>query len=571
MKQVTFKRLSVEDFKGITKKELEFSDGVTAIFGVNRSGKTSLADSLYWVLFGKSLLGDTRFGIMPIDKLTAIPCVQLEIEVDGVPHTLTRKLKNGSTSDCMIDGVPTPLRAYEQWVEQNIMPIERFKLFSNPLYFPSLGWQEQRALFTDFFEKPSMESVLSAMERDGIKLSGDFEKLIRTMKPEDIQAKMINEIKELEAQKTRKQAVADHLTEEISAAGSISVEELEAERETLTTKWDEAEKEAKKRVEARKPLDDARIKLDTLQNEADNIKFAIRKILNAKQLKINELATLIKATESQVRSKTAEWQQAQAKVVSTVCPACGQAFPADRVNAGEEAKKKLIAQIEEEGKMLREKLNEYNKVLEEAEAVECSELERQYAEKCAEVKEQEAHIKQLESAAEPAPRESIHGMRVRLDEIGKQLAEAGKIGKKTAERDELIRDIEKTVREIEMRERTKKDAGQYILYQAKVTVEAVNAQFNQVKIELFEYQKNGVVKPTFKLLFNGVNFQDTSSTERVLIGLEINEYLKKALDISVPTIIDNFESYRSIPFEALPKQSIVTLVSAEEDITIVHK
>jgi hypothetical protein len=392
------------------------------------------------------------------------------------------------------------------------------------------------------------------------------------MKPEDIQARMKNDIRELDTKKTRKQAVADHLTEEIRAAGSISVATLEAERETLTAKWDKAEQEAEDRRAAKKPLDDATATLSVLKAEADKIKAEIRKATSAKEMKIGEITYLIATTERQIQKKTVEWQQAQAKEVSAVCPACGQAFPADRINAGEEAKKKLIAQIEEEGKALREKLTEYRETLADAESLECNELERQYAEKCGEVKAQEALIERLKSVAEPAPAESIHDMRVRLDEIGKQLAEAGKITDKTTERDRLILDIEKTVREIEMRERTEKDAGQYILYQAKVTVEAVNAQFSQVKIELFEYQKNGVVKPTFKLLFNGVNFQDTSSTELVLIGLEINEYLKTALDVNVPTIIDNFESYKSIPFSALPKQSIVSLVSeCEEDITVVHQ
>ncbi len=562
MKQIIFRRLTVTDFKGISKQEVDFSDGVTVIIGVNRSGKTSLLDALYWVLFGKSLLGETRFGVIPIDKLSAIPCVELIIEVDGEEHTLTRKLIKGGATDCMIDGVPTQVRDYEGWVNLNIMQIDRFKLFSNPLYFSSLAWKEQRELFTSFFENLSKDDVIALMKREDVKLSDGFLDLIGKMGPEDIQEKMKREIKELDTQKTKGQAVADHLTEEIREAKSVSVAALEKERAELTKKWDKAEEKAKEREEAQKPREEARRKLRELHDEAEDIKADIRKAARDKETKVYELERLVSDTEAKMKRKSDEWKREEAREISTVCPTCGQDFPKDRVSAGEEAKKKVLGDIEAEGKALREELNDYKAELKKAEAIEFKDLESQFAEKQTEVSKQKAIVERLESACLPTA-EPVHEMRVRIDDIGVLLAEAGKIKDKTAERDGLIKTIEKTAREIELRERIQKDAGEYIFYQAQATVEAVNTQFDKVKIELFEYQKNGINKPTFKLLYDGVNFQDTSSTERVLIGLEINEYLKKALSVSVPTIIDNFESYKSIQFETLPKQSIVSVVNED--------
>jgi len=117
----------------------------------------------------------------------------------------------------------------------------------------------------------------------------------------------------------------------------------------------------------------------------------------------------------------------------------------------------------------------------------------------------------------------------------------------------------------------KKDAEQFIQYRAMATVEAVNNQFSRVRIELYEYPKNGEPRPTFKLLYNGVNFMDTSSTERVLLGLEINDYLKKSLEVNVPTIIDNFESYPSIDYGTLPKQSIVSIATDDEAFSVMSR
>ena len=563
MKQVIFKQLQVMDFKGVTKHNIEFSPCVTVIYGANRTGKTSLLDALYWVLFGKSLFGDTRFGIVPIKKQSAVPCVELEISIDGDTHTLTRKLKAGGATDCMIDGVPTQVRAYEQWVENNIMPIERFKLFSNPLYFSGLNWQDQRQLFTSFFENPDKADVLAMMEREGVKPTEGFMALIGKMKPEDIQLRMKVAISDLDTQKGKDQAVCDHLTKEIAEAGSISVADLEAERKALSDEWDAKTKRAKAIENKFAKADKESLLLSAIQMESNEIQQKIRRFNMQKEMKVAEIKQLISSTERKIQAKADEWKQAQVKEVKATCPTCGQSFPADRVTAGEDAKKALLEGIEADGKTLKEQLESYRAALADAELENCKPLEILYADKMREFQAQQKIVIELENAKTREPKESISGLRERMDEIGKQIAEAGRVAEKTAERDELIKAIEKSAREIEINERVQKDAGQYILYAAQASVEAVNAMFTNVKIELFEYQKNGVIKPTFKLLYNGVDFGDTSGAERVLIGLEINEYLKSALGASVPTIIDCFGEYPSIEFSMLPKQSVVSIATKE--------
>ncbi|MFA5423504.1 MAG: AAA family ATPase [Phycisphaerae bacterium] len=569
MKQVIFNRLSVQDFKGVNKKEIELSDGVNVIYGANRTGKTSLLDALYWVLFGKSLLGDTRFGIMPINKLSAVPCVELRLEIDAVPRTLTRKLKDGGATDCMIDGVPIKVRDYEQWVENNVMPIDRFKLFSNPLYFSGLGWQEQRQLFTSFFENPDAADVLVVMEREGVKPSAGFLELIGKMKPEDIQAKMKVEITELDTQKTKDQAVADHLTAEIAKSEAVSVPELETERAKLAQEWDEATERAKRQEAAREEVSAAVCKRSNLRQDAEDVQQKIRRFNEDNSADAAAIKARMVAKKEHKQKLADEWKRANVEVIKTTCPTCGQALSADVVNCGETLKANRLKDIEERGKKCNDELAEFQAELDKIAERKCPELETEYAEKKAEFEKQQGIVDNLDAKID-APVESIGTLRARLDEIGKLIAESGKVDDKKTERAELVATIAKTAREIEIRERVQKDAGQYILYSAQAAVEAVNAQFSQVKIELFDYQKNGVVKPTFKLLFNGVDFGDTSSTERVLIGLEINAYLKTALGASVPTIIDNFESYKSIPFTDLPRQSIVSAVSDTEDINIMN-
>lgn len=568
MKEVVFKHLAVRDFKGINEREIEFSDGVTVIYGPNYSGKTSLLDALYWVLFGKSLTGDTRFGIMPIGMDDCEPpCVTLILEVDGEPHTLMRRLLDGSKTDCTIDSVPIKVNDYDKWVTFIIMHVDRFKLFSNPMYFASLPWQEQRELFMGFFDNLPREDVLNMMQRDGKEVSAEFRIRSEKQKPEDIIEAMKREIKDMNAQKLRDQGAADYLTREISMTKTLDISALEAERDELTRQFDEAEKIAKEGEAARAQVDGERQNLRRMQQEAEDIKYEIRTKNREKETRVAHIRQLIVDTEAKLQRKTAEWKAAEAKPVTTTCPTCGQMFPADRISAGEEAKVKLLADIEAEGKALHEELNEHKAALIDAQKIEFPELTRALVEKEAEIKRQQELVAKIESATTPAP-VSVGGITFRLSQINAEITAATKAEGKKAELNELIAKIQKAAAGVEIRERVKMDAEQFIQYRALATVEAVNAQFDRVRIELYDYPKNGEPKPTFKLTYNGVNFGDTSSTERVLLGLEINEYLKKALEVSVPTIIDNFESYISVAFDALPKQSIISIATDDDALSV---
>lgn len=570
MKAIIFKRLSVHDFKGISERTIDFSDNITVIYGPNYSGKTSLLDALYWVLFGKSLTGDTRFGVVPIGKDDATPCVTLTLVVDGEDHTLARRLLDGSKTDCTIDSAPVKVGDYENWVADNIMPIDRFKLFSNPVYFASLSWQEQRALFTGFFENLPREDVLNLMQREGKEVSTEFRIRSEKQSAENIIEAMKREIRELDTTKSKHQGAAEYLAREISAAGEISVDALKAERDGLMEQFDKAVETANNAQAKLDKLADARRVLHGLQQDAENIKFEIREKDRDKQTKIARIRQLIADVEAKIQRKAIEWKEAEARPVPDMCPTCGQPFPDGTMDAAQQAKDKIIADLEGEGNALRKQINDYKADLTDAQNIEFPELTRALVEKEVEIKKQGDAVKKLESAL-PAPPKPVHDIRARIDEIGVQIAYASEVEYKKLERKDLLDKIQKLVVGIEIREHVKKDAEQFIQYRALATVEAVNSQFARVRIELYDYPKNGDPKPTFRLLYGGVNFGDTSSTERVLLGLEINDYLKKAMDVSIPTIIDNFESYISIAYDALPKQSIISMATDDDALCVMSR
>ena len=568
MKRITFQKIVVRDFKGIDKQAVTFCDGVTALYGANYTGKTSLMDAIYWCLFGKSLTGDTRFGVQPIGKKTAVPIVELTINVDGTPHMLTRKL-NGSVTACEIDGAPMQLSEYNAWVDANVEDIERFKLFSNPMYFATLHWTKQRELFTSFFETPPADEVVAAMAQDKVTLVDEFGTLIKTMSADKIQDKMGKEIKELETERNGISARIDEKTRDIDGRGALDTSALEQEREGLKAQWDSMAEDRKAADELTQKIADKRSEIYSMQADKDMTLATAKMDVREKQ---SRYAQEIAGLEARKNSLRYQWQDIEKSNIETVCPTCKQAIPADKVAAAQAEAAKAKADIETEGKQIAEKIKQYEK---ERAALDAAGLPEE-TEKAVEVIENSiakirGEIEVLEKQQADTPPVQSAEIKDRLYNIERMLSSAERLQTDIKRRDELIQSLSKTAREIEMRERIKKDAGQYILYQAKVTVEKVNKQFKGVQIELFEYLKNGNVKETFSLLYNGVPYQDVSSTERVIIGLEINEYLKKALGVSVPTIIDNFESYMSIGLSELPRQSIVSIVDAEQgDISVVH-
>ena len=169
-RQVTLKRLTLVNFKGLRNVVVEFGDGVTTISGRNGTGKTTIADSFAWLLWGKDSEGnsDSKFGIKTNDaEGNFIP--DLEHEVTGLfdvvdtetgeassvelrrvyveewktPKGSTERTLSGHHTDYFFNGVPLKKAEYDAKVAA-IIPEDLFKVITDPYYFLTLHWKAQR-------------------------------------------------------------------------------------------------------------------------------------------------------------------------------------------------------------------------------------------------------------------------------------------------------------------------------------------------------------------------------------------------------------------------------------------
>lgn len=197
--EIKFKKLRVRDFKGMKDMTIEFQPDVTRIMGANHTGKTTTADAISWVLFGKSIQGLTSFGIDPRDDDNNIihhldNSVELAMDVDGKETVLAKTRKEtwgkprgqggevltGHTVDCFANGENLTATDYKATVN-GICKESLFKAVTSPEYFPRLSADDQRTLLVKMVGKKSLADIAHGNKEFTAllgKINGDDEEAI---------------------------------------------------------------------------------------------------------------------------------------------------------------------------------------------------------------------------------------------------------------------------------------------------------------------------------------------------------------------------------------------------------
>lgn len=175
MKNIRIESIKITNFKGIRSLEITPESKNIEIFGANGTGKTTVADAINWVLFGKDVLGRANFAIKTIDKETGkeiekIPHeVELLLSVDNSTIKLTRCLceiwskKNefkGNTTQYLVNDVELKESEYKEYINE-LVDETIFLAITNPRYFANLPWQSQREMLFRMANMQSDEDIMS--------------------------------------------------------------------------------------------------------------------------------------------------------------------------------------------------------------------------------------------------------------------------------------------------------------------------------------------------------------------------------------------------------------------------
>lgn len=367
-------KLELLNFKGLEQFEFEFEGLSATIRGDNATGKTTLFDSMCWLLFGKDSLDKSDFQIKTIRNGEVIPKVNHEVTGtfkldDGRTVELKRVFREkyssprggdvqltGHTTDYFIDGVPVKEKEYKSFIN-SLVSEDVFKLITNPLYFnEQYSWQNRRKLL--------LEMCGDIDDHDVIKSRVDLNKLTQILNGRNVEdhrkvvaAKKTAINKELDMIPVRIDEAVRNKPELISDKDKLQadietfnagIKELEQQKSLIENNLANTEREMqirdiKRTVKAREDelkgeYTRKRQKLRTAYEVALQKSNALQTQKDHYIDRSHELGEEVVRCDTRIAKLTNEFNTINARTFNPkACPTCGQALPADKQQELEQA------------------------------------------------------------------------------------------------------------------------------------------------------------------------------------------------------------------------------------------
>lgn len=374
--RMILKSLYMENFKGIKSLDVNFSNK-TSIKGQNAAGKTTIFDAFTWLLFNKNSAGEEKFNVRPLDKDGhRIDNVEIKvagvIEVDGKEVELSKVQKQnwvkkrgtdtvtlqGNVNSFEIDGYPKSEAEFKTYISGLAQSEEMFKMLTNPQYFSSLKWKEQRDILmklvadvsdvelaqTDAKYAPLIDELEKAPSTDDIRAK--FSKALSEWKKK--QAEIPVRIDEAEKSKVDVDVAEQELLkadlerkiealEDLMAKSDVRIDEMRSEEmhcqfemsaiaQTMNNELSSKKREIEnQKYEHERKLEDVRSSIRKAQYSIESSK----KSISEQTLKKADLVKKYKE-EKEKKFDDSKWIF---DVSTTVCSLCGQRLPEDKIES----------------------------------------------------------------------------------------------------------------------------------------------------------------------------------------------------------------------------------------------
>ena len=561
--QVVFNVLKIRNFRQIAEREFVFDPKTNFIIGKNGSGKTNTLHAITWLLFGKDLDDRSKFAVVPLNPDNTVtesePDVELSMTINGEPHTVRRILRGGSTAQTFIDDMPCrTLKEFDAFVAGIFQTPDRFKIYTNPLHFPSMNWREQRELFMQFFPEPPREAVLERLTlRQGYEpvqsqelLNGNLERL---------GDKLAQDKKELEAERDKIRNQMELLDEQLEGQQGLDEDKLTIERHELREKVKSMRDVIKLAVEHNAGIEKKRLKLtNQRQNALSEMDLLKEGAKHRRERDVQALESEIKRLEDD-RMRLQDAYVALKEEAQT-CQACGQPLPeesvADQKTAIQAKGIKLATEIEDKQKDLDDLKNQMLAVPDLSEFINTADRAM-------------GELSSLDDLIEVPTLDD--DMIARLDELDRTLARAD-VHKENIDRKQKLTDrLREINRLFEETEQNLREVADFMFYRSELIVEAVNKEFKSISVKVLEIQKNGVAKETFEILKDGVPFVELNTAGQLEAGLELAGFIKSKLDIDCPVLIDNGERFTDLDLLKIKGQLIATKAVKGSPLDVAYK
>jgi len=625
--KLLIQELEISNWKGIKQETFRFDESETWFEGANGTGKTSMFDSVLWCLFGIDHMDRSDHQIRPtvdgepVHRLESM--VRMKMLIDGTaPLTLTRTYREmwvkpktkideeykGNTTDYYINEVPVQKKEYDEKVK-SICSVTGFKAVTNPRYFNSLKWDEQRKILFAMTGNVTDQSVamgneeftellkeVTGMNFESYKKALAAKKKIIQEEIDDIEPR-INELKRNKPESQDWEALASTLKEKEA--------ELESVEKQIGDAAAKSEEENRCRLVVQEQINEletqnAKLKIYEESNRQGTIDHLTQQIRekeiekgnkqrdgNTKQVRLEYLKgekerLQIKKDKLLEEYRSISAEQLTFKEGEFICPTCKRQLDDSDIDEKQQhmteefnrSKTERIEKNVREGRALKAQIEEIEKEIAEIGEVQIADVSGIDAEITKlKVKLEDtrgAPLTYNESNPFKANEAKIADLRAKLaegntntsDDSLRLRKEALKGEIKSIEADLAKKDIivntENRIKELE-------DQGA-ILNQEKTNYEKkeklvkdfedakslaveneVNSMFEIVRFKLFRRQVDGQVVPDCECMVDGVLYSTLNNARQVAAGLDIIRVLNVHYNLWAPIFIDNRESVTEIP------------------------
>ena len=308
-------------------------------------------------------------------------------------------------------------------------------------------------------------------------------------------------------------------------------------------------------------------------------------ILSREKEQLNHYIEDRKMSLNDIKEHGNSLKNKEIKIENSKCSYCGQELPEEKkketlekfkkqqleelqnIKDNYDEQKRILADYENDLKICEEKLHNKNVELENIDKKEYQveeETDRQKRLRVAK-EEKELQLKDLKAKKEAfekeldllkmqfeymeypsEPENDLFPLKLELDDINEKLATTITLSK-------IEEDINNTYNELQNKKdnkNTNKDKMQEIIkfnnIKADLLKEKVRKYFDIVNFKTKEYTQTGEEVETFKICNEkGVEWKETNSANKILLGIDLIQGIQKAKDLEIPILIDNTEQITS--------------------------
>lgn len=444
-------KLVLDNFKGAKHFELNAEGKDIVVKGENNTGKTTIADAFYWLLFNKDSKGSTKFAIKTLDNVgdeinNLKHSVYAVLKIDGKEQHIkktysekwTRKRGQAKSSFTGHETVyelgateeeltPKKLKDFNEFINSIISDEQIFKLTTNPFWFNSLKQDERKNILMSLVDEVTDEDVI----KSDTKLK-ELKKLLGDGSLEDFKMRISRNKKSINEDLKAIPVRVDEINHNMPDVRKYNKQKLEEELTDINNQIKQVDieiKDVENGLEIEKIEKDIKSKELDIQYLKDNHNHGNKRELSSLINQDSELQRAIATKRRDLSNLTAELQKNESVMeeqnerfkalgikhkelvneqkeftTATVCDCCGQDIPEhmqqeaiqkmkENYNAD---KSERLEKIQSDGIEIRNKVKQLSEQNDEIEST-MEELKEEIEKETKNVEEIKESIKKIES------------------------------------------------------------------------------------------------------------------------------------------------------------------------------